>query len=36
MTMPHAALAPSGEPLWMDIARASAEALMQLAKRRLP
>ncbi len=35
LTMPHAALAPSGEPIWLDVARASATALMQLAQRRM-
>ena len=27
LTLPHAALAPSGEPIWLDMARASAHAL---------
>ena len=31
MALPHSALAPSGEPVWLDIARRSALALMQLA-----
>jgi putative YjhG/YagF family dehydratase len=31
MALPHSALAPSGEPVWRDIARRSALALMQLA-----
>lgn len=35
LTLPHAALAPSGEPLWLDMAVASAKALMDLAKRKL-
>ncbi|MGJ4802325.1 YjhG/YagF family D-xylonate dehydratase [Luteimonas sp. SDU82] len=32
MALPHSALAPSGEPVWLDIARRSALALMQLAR----
>ncbi len=36
LTLPHAALAPSGEPIWMDMARASARALMDLATRKIP
>jgi xylonate dehydratase len=35
MTLPHAALAPSGQPVWLDMARRSARALMELAKRQL-
>ena len=31
MALPHSTLAPSGEPVWLDIARRSALALMQLA-----
>ncbi len=31
MALPHSALAPSGEPVWLDIARRSALALMRLA-----
>lgn len=30
MTLPHAALAPSGQPIWLDIARRSASALVAL------
>lgn len=30
MTLPHAALAPSGQPIWLDIARRSASAVVQL------
>jgi putative YjhG/YagF family dehydratase len=33
MTLPHAALAPSGQPVWLDMARRSARALVELAKR---
>lgn len=36
MALPHSALAPSGEPVWLDIARRSALALMQLAARGIP
>ena len=32
MALVHAALAPSGQPLWLDLARRSAEALMKLAE----
>lgn len=35
LTLPHAALSPSGEPLWLDLARASAMALMQMAERKM-
>ena len=31
MALVHSALAPSGQPLWLDIARRSAEALIRLA-----
>lgn len=30
MTVPHAALAPSGQPIWLDLARQSAERLQAL------
>ena len=30
LTVPHAALAPSGQPIWIDVARRSARALMQM------
>ena len=33
LTLPHAALAPSGQPIWLDMARRSARALVQLAQR---
>ncbi len=36
MALPHSALAPSGEPVWLDTARRSALALMRLAALRLP
>src|SRR5262245_24955895 len=35
LTLPHAALAPSGQPLWLDLARRSARALTQLQERGL-
>ena len=35
LTLPHAALAPSGQPIWLDLARRSARALVQLAQRGL-
>lgn len=35
MTVPHAALAPSGQSVWLDMARYSAEALMAQAKNKL-
>src|SRR5262245_27377557 len=31
LTLPHAALAPSGQPIWRDMARRSARALVDLA-----
>lgn len=33
LTLPHAALAPSGQPVWLDIARRSARAVVQLEGR---
>ena len=35
LALPHAALAPSGQPIWTDVARRSARALMMLAERGL-
>jgi putative YjhG/YagF family dehydratase len=32
LTLPHAALAPSGQPIWLDMARRSARALVTLAE----
>lgn len=32
LALPHAALAPSGQPIWLDLARRSARALANLAK----
>jgi putative YjhG/YagF family dehydratase len=36
MALPHAALAPSGEPVWLDMARRSALALLRLEAERVP
>jgi putative YjhG/YagF family dehydratase len=36
IALPHSALAPSGEPIWLDIARRSALALLRLAARGIP
>jgi len=33
LALPHSALAPSGQPIWHDIARRSAQALTQLVKK---
>jgi len=33
LALPHSALAPSGQPIWLDLARRSALALMALAAR---
>jgi putative YjhG/YagF family dehydratase len=35
MSLPHSALAPSGQPVWLDTATRSARAVKQLADRRL-
>jgi putative YjhG/YagF family dehydratase len=35
LSLPHSALAPSGQPIWLDMARRSALALAQLASRRI-
>jgi xylonate dehydratase len=35
MCLPHSALAPSGQPVWLDMARRSARALAQLARRKI-
>jgi putative YjhG/YagF family dehydratase len=35
MTLPHAALVPSGQPIWRDLARRSARALVALASKGL-
>jgi putative YjhG/YagF family dehydratase len=36
MTVPHAALAPSGQPIWRDVAERSAAALWRLVERKSP
>jgi len=36
MSLPHSALAPSGEPIWLDMARRSAAALTLLEARGIP
>ncbi|HXR08928.1 MAG TPA: YjhG/YagF family D-xylonate dehydratase [Candidatus Acidoferrum sp.] len=35
LSLPHAALAPSGQEVWLDMARRSARALVDLEKRKL-
>jgi putative YjhG/YagF family dehydratase len=35
LSLPHSALAPSGQPVWLDMARRSARALVQLSQRGL-
>jgi putative YjhG/YagF family dehydratase len=35
LALPHGALAPSGQPIWLDLARRSARALTQLSARGL-
>jgi putative YjhG/YagF family dehydratase len=35
LTLPHSALAPSGQPIWLDMARRSARALIHLTARGL-
>jgi putative YjhG/YagF family dehydratase len=35
LALPHSALAPSGQPIWLDMARRSARALADLTKRKL-
>jgi putative YjhG/YagF family dehydratase len=36
LSLPHSALAPSGQPVWLDVARRSALALLRLAARDIP
>jgi len=36
MSLPHSALAPSGQPIWLDMARRSARALTLLSARGIP
>jgi len=35
LTLPHSALAPSGQPIWLDMARRSARALIRLQRERI-
>ncbi len=35
LTLPHAALAPSGQPIWLEMARGSARASIELHRRKL-
>jgi putative YjhG/YagF family dehydratase len=35
LALPHSALAPSGQPIWLELARASARALLRLRERKL-
>lgn len=35
LSLPHSALAPSGQPIWLDMARRSARALVALSRRGL-
>ena len=35
MALPHSALAPSGHPIWLDVAHRSARALLALAENRI-
>jgi putative YjhG/YagF family dehydratase len=35
LSVPHSALAPSGQPVWLEIARRSARALVRLEERKL-
>jgi len=36
LALPHSALAPSGQPIWIEMARSSARALHSLWKREIP
>ena len=36
LSLPHSALAPSGEPIWLDMARRSALALMRMQALKMP
>jgi putative YjhG/YagF family dehydratase len=36
MALPHSALTPSGEPIWLDMARRSALALLRLSDAQMP
>ena len=36
LSVTHSALAPSGQPIWLDMARRSARALLELESRKIP
>ena len=36
LSLPHSALAPSGQPVWLDMARRSARALLALEESKIP
>ncbi|MEP7285721.1 MAG: YjhG/YagF family D-xylonate dehydratase [Chloroflexota bacterium] len=36
LSLPHSALSPSGEPIWLDMARRSALALLRLSQLKIP
>ncbi len=36
LSLPHSALSPSGEPIWLDMARRSALALLRLSLQKIP
>jgi putative YjhG/YagF family dehydratase len=36
MALPHSALSPSGEPIWLDMARRSALALLRMSAQEIP
>lgn len=36
LALPHSALSPSGQPIWLDLARRSALALLRLAANQIP
>src|SRR5262249_4322984 len=35
LALPHSALAPSGQPIWLDLARQSARALVRMQEKRI-
>ena len=35
LSLPHSALSPSGQPIWLDLARRSAKALVNLERRKI-
>jgi putative YjhG/YagF family dehydratase len=35
LTLPHSALAPSGQPIWLELGRQSARAVMQLEEKKI-